>query len=103
MQYLVGVKGVVHAHVVGVVELKANVDTRLGHLYAAGTRLLWRGAIFLGDVLAYVLAFGGHAGVELKGVPTNLVGCAHGLQGGRELLVANDAPRTHDVRDDVNL
>ena len=103
MQQLVGVEGVVHAHVVGVAELEAHVGAGLRHADAAGVRLLLRGAVFLGHMLAHVLAFGRHAGVQLERVPANLMRGACRLQRRGKLPVADDAPGAHHVRHDVDL
>ena len=103
MQELMNIEGVVHAHIVGKVEGKTYVFAGLGHVQAVLLRLRRGCAIFLGDMLAQVLALGGHIRVQFKWMPLDFIGGAAGLQRCCQLAVTDDAPRAHHIRDDVDV
>lgn len=100
----VGVEGVVDPLVGREAKLEAELGPQVREAVPHRRALRFGGAVLAREVFPQVLPLRGQAGVELEGVPVDLRLhlALEGGEGTLELTVADDAPRTHDVGDEID-
>ena len=91
------------AAVIAEIERETKALAQLLQPCAVLSGLFRGGAVLLRQVLGQVLTFGGNVRVQLKRMSAHVSPGAGQPQGLFQLLEADDAPRAHDVRHDVDL
>ena len=102
-QQLVRGKAVDDAAVGGKGKVDAEGLTDLLQSRAVLRGLFGACAVFLGNVFGQVLPLGGHVGVQLERLPAHARAHAGRCKRLFQLAKSDDAPRAHDVRNDVDL